>query len=288
MIASLNSESLSVLINSFGAEIKSITNKHGLEFIWQADKSVWARRAPVLFPIVGKLKEDKFIFNNDVYQLPQHGFARDMEFDLISENMNSCVFKLASNNETRKKFPFDFIFLIKYELTGNILNISYSIKNPSKELIYFSIGAHPGFNCPLLPGETFEDYYLEFEKNNYTLTELSDGLLTNTTKTLKLTNNKLFISASLFNNDALIFENNQINSVSLCSKKSSHKITLNCKDWPFFGIWSKKNNAPFICLEPWFGIADTVNSNQQLISKKGIISLQGASEFNCSYSLAFF
>ena len=137
MTATLQSEKLSVSINSFGAELSSVKDKNNIEFIWQADKTVWARHAPVLFPIVGKLKNDTFIFENKNYNLPQHGFARDMKFELISQNKSSCVFRLTSTNETKKKYPFDFIFEIKYELIANTLTTFYSVKNPSKENIYF-------------------------------------------------------------------------------------------------------------------------------------------------------
>lgn len=283
----ISSSTLSVSINKKGAEVCNVKNNAGLEFMWQADKHLWARHAPVLFPIVGKLKNNEFTFENKNYTLSQHGFARDIDFEIVSENKKSCVFQLKSNSETKKNYPFDFIFEIKYELTDNVLTTSYTVKNRSNEQIFFSAGAHPGFNCPLLPNEKFEDYYLEFENSSYQQTKLNNGLRADGKINLTLENNSLPVSKDLFNSDALVFEDGQINSVSLCSRTSSHKITLQCNDWPFFGIWSPKGSERFICLEPWFGIADSENHNGQINDKKGIIPLKPLGEFNCSFLMTF-
>lgn len=283
----LESNSLKVLINNFGAEICSIKNNDGLEFIWQANKDVWARHAPVLFPIVGKLKDDFFIFEGNKYELPQHGFARDMVFEIIQNDSGSCTFQLKSSAETKQKFPFDFIFQINYQLVENKLITGYKVVNPSAKPLFFSLGAHPGFNCPLLPNETFEDYYLEFEKNGFVKTHLTNGLLLDTKAKSEFDNNQLHLKKELFDKDALVFENNQINSISLCSSKSNHKITLECEDWPYFGIWSKKNNQNFICLEPWYGITDKANSFNEIEKKEGVIVLAPDDTFSCEFFLIF-
>ena len=283
----LKSDFLSVSIKSAGAEITSVTNTAGLEFIWQADKTIWARHAPALFPLVGKLKENTFIYNDHNYQIGQHGFARDLMFELIEGNDSSCVFEIVSNEKTKLNYPFDFRFQIRYELSNNTLHTYYKVINPSDNSIFFSVGAHPGFNCPLLPDEHFEDYFIEFESQEYSFTELNSGLRSSAKHKVRINENKLFLSETLFNNDALVLENNQINAVSLCSKKSEHKITLKCVGWPYFGIWSKKGCQKFVCLEPWYGIADHENTNQNFIEKDGIIYLEAKKEFNCSFSLSF-
>jgi galactose mutarotase-like enzyme len=283
----LVSSQLKVTINSFGAELCSVKNNNNLEFIWQANKAIWARHAPVLFPIVGKLKDNFFVYENIKHELSQHGFARDLDFKLIQDSSNSCTFELTSNPETLEKFPFEFVFQINYLLLENNLITSYKVINPSNKPLFFSVGAHPGFNCPLLPNESFTDYYLEFEKNTYELTELDNGLRTDVKKNLTLTDNKLVLNADVFNKDALVFENSQINKVSLCSSKSAHKVTLESEKWPFFGIWSKSGSDDFICLEPWHGIADTSTTNNELVNKDGIIELAPNTEFNCSFSILF-
>lgn len=283
----LTSNEISLTINSQGAELSSVKNRNGLEFIWQAKPDVWARHAPVLFPIIGKLKNNQFIFEGKTYELPQHGFARDMELSLKEKNDTSCVFELRSDANTKKVFPFDFVFQIIYILNGNKLTIKYNVKNPGSDALFFSIGAHPAFNVPLQANETFEDYYLEFEKNNYNVTILNEGLRTSSKQNLEVKDKKLFLSKNLFDRDALVFENSQIDSMALCSSKSNHKIIMHSKNFPYFGIWSKKGCTQFVCLEPWFGIADHENTNQNFSQKEGIISLNANEEFVCEFELRF-
>lgn len=287
MQTEVRSNLLIVKINSFGAEVCSVKNNNGLEFIWQADKDVWARHAPVLFPIVGKLKDNFFIHEGKKYELPQHGFARDAEFELTEKKEDSCTFQLIANTETKTKFPFEFKFQIKYALVENKLETQYNVINPSGETIYFTVGAHPGFNCPISSNEKFEDHYLEFESNSFSQTTLNNGLRTDLKPPIKLKDKKLYLTKELFNNDALVFEGQQINSVSLCSSASKHKITLQCDGWPYFGIWTKKGNRQFVCLEPWYGIADHENSANQLSKKEGIIQLAPNAEFEAKFSLIF-
>ena len=282
----LNSSRLKVTINHFGAEVCSIKNNAGIEFMWQAHKDVWPRHAPVLFPIVGRLKDNSYTFNNTQYQLSQHGFARDKNFELVERTENSCVFQLVADDGSKKNYPFGFVFQIHYRVEESTLITTYKVINPSAGEIFFSVGAHPGFNCPLLPGETFEDYYLEFEDKTYDITQLSEGLRTPIKTKLALENNKLFLSARLFDNDALVFENGQINTVSLCSVRSAHRITLACKNWPYFGIWAKKGNTNFICLEPWHGIAGRAEGSAELKDKDGIVQLGAKQDFSCSFSIA--
>ncbi|MCE3226345.1 MAG: hypothetical protein K0S32_896 [Bacteroidetes bacterium] len=234
----LTSSFLDVTINSQGAELCSVKNKQGFEYIWQADKAVWARHAPVLFPIVGKLKDNYFLYENKKFELPQHGFARDMQFELMSSSVNCCTFQLVSSVETDQKYPFDFVFRITFELEKNTIITKYQIKNLYARDMYVSIGAHPGFNC--FGGSRFEDHYLEFETDLLQQTRLHEGLLSEVKMPLNAPDKKLDLSLSLFDNDALVFENNQINKISLCSKTSSQKIMMECKGWPFFGIWAKK------------------------------------------------
>ncbi|MBL7912481.1 MAG: aldose 1-epimerase family protein [Bacteroidia bacterium] len=287
MQTEIRSNLLIVKINSFGAEVCSVKNNNGLEFIWQADKAVWARHAPALFPIVGKLKDNFFVHEGKKYELPQHGFARDAEFELTEKKEDSCTFQLIANTETKTKFPFEFKFLISYAIIENKLETHYNVINPSGQTIYFSVGAHPGFNCPISSNEKFEDHFLEFENDSFSQTTLNNGLRTDLKTALKLTDQKLFLTKALFDNDALVFEGKQINSVSLCSSVSKHKITLLCDGWPYFGIWTKKGNRQFICLEPWYGIADHENPANQLSKKEGIIQLAPNAEFKATFSLFF-
>jgi galactose mutarotase-like enzyme len=278
----LISEQLNVLINHAGAEICSVKNMAGTEYIWRGNTLVWARHAPVLFPIVGRLKNDAYTVNGNVYHLGQHGFARDLPFELLKKNETGCVFELCATPETRRLYPFDFNLQIGYELKGNRIYCTYTINNPSEKPLLFSIGAHPGFNCPLGAGEKFEDYYLEFEHDTFMKTILDSGLRIGTEK-LHLPGKKLFLSKTLFDADALIFENNQVNRVSLRSSKSGYAVTVDCAGWPYFGIWSKKGNSEFVCLEPWYGITDGAYAQGALEEKTGIIKLDPQKEFKCGF-----
>jgi len=281
---------LSVKVNSFGAELSSVISKETqIEYIWQADKSVWARYAPNLFPIVGKLKNEHYSYQSNIYRLPQHGFARDQEFGCIEQTENKLVFGLSDNEISIENYPFQFNFKVIYTLKENGLTVQYSVFNPSTKELYFSVGAHPAFNCPLQINEQFDDYELVFpDKNSITINALSNGLITANTNKIHLDNERLPVNKALFEKDALVCLNNQINEVSLVSKKTQHGVTLRSENWPYFGIWSKPQTEQFVCLEPWHGIADSDNASGELIEKNGIIKLQASQQFDCDFSMKFF
>jgi len=287
MACELRSDLLEVNISPKGAELTSIKNKSGLEYLWTAEKEVWPRHAPVLFPIVGKLKNDKYQHEGKEFQLGQHGFARDLEFTLIEQSSSQAVFQLTANDATLQKFPFSFLLEISYILQGNQLGTHYRIVNRGKEKMPFSIGAHPGFRCPLYDNEKMEDYYLRFERSQLEITPLQNGLRKKEKQPLELRESKLPLNPALFDNDALVFEGSQINSVTLASHKNSHMVTLHSTGWPYYGVWSRKDCDRFVCLEPWFGVADDVDSTGELAKKPGIISLEPGKDFCCSFFMVF-
>lgn len=282
---SISNKGISVSVNSLGAELISL-KKDNIELLWQSDKAIWPRYAPVLFPIVGKVKNDQYSYKDSIYKLTQHGFARDKEFILTEQSETILEFELTANDETLKIYPFHFSFRIRYEMQNSTLQVEYIVFNPDKDDLLFSVGAHPGFNCKRVSGESLNDFYLEFEgKNELIIEKLSDGLLSSETSVLKLSAGKLQLSTSLFDNDALVFKNTQIGSVKLCSSRSKQQITMNCKDWPYFGIWTKKGSDAFVCLEPWHGITDTKQSLGDLTAKEGIIELKQNGKFEAGFSL---
>ena len=287
MVHQLISDQLTVGINAFGAELCSVKNNDGIEFIWQADPQIWARHAPVLFPIVGKLKNNKYRLQQNEYQMGQHGFARDMVFELINHQSQQCTFRLNANEESKKIYPFIFTLDITYILSGHNLEVKYTVANQDTKNMYFSIGAHPAFNVPLMPNERFNDYSLVFQHNTCEKTLLQGGLLSENKETFVVENGILPLKKSLFEADALIFENGQIEEILLISAKNAHKIGLKCKNWPYFGVWSKKDCESFVCLEPWYGIADTHQTSGELTLKKGILNLAPTEVFTCSYQLSF-
>lgn len=284
MQTNIGSDQLFVRVNGKGAELCSILNKEGIEYLWTGDAEVWPRHAPVLFPVVGKLNENRFFFNNEWFDLGQHGFARDLVFTQVKSDSRSCAFELRSNAQTRTIYPFDFVLGIKYSVTGNVIRCDYQVHNPGESPIFFSIGAHPGFNCPLLENESFEDYYLEFKKEEFVQTKLENGLLAGK-EDLYIKNCRLFLTESLFDDDAIVFENAQVKSVSLLSSLSGHGVSIECGGWPYFGIWTKKRTKRFICLEPWFGVADRLGHNGDLRAKPGMIALGKGQEFGCHFTI---
>jgi len=286
MITELRSKELIVQIKNAGAELVSIKNCEGLEFLWQAKPDIWPRHAPVLFPIVGKLRDNVYKFKDSTFNLSQHGFARDMDFVVSEKSIHHCTLTLKSSAETLKKYPFEFNFNITYSLSGSTLKCIYSVLNTGKADLIFGVGAHPGFNCPLMPHERFEDYFLEFEKSHYELTSLKDGLREISTTSLQLQQNRLPLTPTLFDNDALVFENRQINKLTLRSQKSSHKVEIVSEGWPYYGIWSKKGCREFVCLEPWYGITDKSSASGQLDEKDGMITLHPEKSFNCEFSIS--
>lgn len=286
----LQNNLFSIKVNSFGAELCSvISSETNIEYIWQANEAVWARYAPNLFPIVGKLKEGQYTYQDKLYQLPQHGFARDHEFICIEESNDFLLFEFTANETTLVKYPFHFSLQIGYKLIGNKVEVNYSVFNPDSKELYFSIGAHPAFNCPLQKNESFNDYELVFpDKDKLVVNLLNDGLISDQTKEVELIDSTLSVSKELFNNDALVCMNSQLEEVSLVSKKTKHGVSLVSKEWPYYGIWSKKATDQFVCLEPWYGIADSVNTDGNFETKTGIIKIESEQYFKCFFDILFF
>ncbi len=266
---------LDVVISSKGAELQSIINNNtSLEYLWSGDEKFWSKKSPVLFPIVGGLKNGKYLYDDKEFVLGRHGFARDNFFEFHQQTKSSITFCLKNNEQTLKNYPFHFNFFITYHLEDNKVFCTYAVENTDAKPMYFSCGAHPAFKVPLTNFTNFEDWYLEFNSvehaKKYPLN--NEGLLL--TNPVDCLNNvfQLNLNKSLFYNDALVFKNLQSTSISILCKQSSHGLTINYTGFPYFGIWSAKD-ANFVCLEPWCGIADSENTTGKLEEKDGIIKL---------------
>jgi len=284
MIHTLQNDHLEIHLSSLGAELQNII-KGDQEYLWQGDSTYWGRRAPVLFPIVGALKEGYFVEKGAKYNMGQHGFARDMEFIVAERSETELTYELRSDEEILKKYPFEFKLIIKYTLDQNLLKVQYHVINVGVGDLIFSIGAHPAFNCPLLPGEKRSDYSLVFEKNEHVERQLIDGGTRNGKTRPVLTDEKiLHITDDLFDEDALIFEGLKSDVITI-QKGETPILSMNFEGYPYFGIWSKNDSSPFVCLEPWFGIADHQEHNQVLEEKEGVIRLQPEENFQCNYEI---
>lgn len=289
MTVYLKSDQLSVEISELGAELTSIIqNDTGIEYLWQGDPEYWGRQSPILFPIVGRLKEDQYTYQNNTYSLNQHGFARDKVFQIVSQTDSEAVFELSSSKETEIVFPFSFSLFIRYVLYENSIHIMYAVENKETErMMYFSIGGHPGFNVPLTEDTVFEDYYISFlPRKTRTVIPLDGPWIDLKNKTLGQTDTSLALSRKLFEKDALIYETEGTNSFTIESDKHSHRVEVETEDFPYVGIWTAaKQGSPFICIEPWYGIADTIESSGELKEKIGIQSLEPQQTFQANYSI---
>lgn len=286
MIFTIQNDLLNVNVSNLGAELQNIIKRsNSQEYLWQGDPSHWARRSPILFPIVGALKDGYFTIDNNVFRMSQHGFARDMQFNLTEKTDDTLVFELVSNEETKANYPFDFSLSIHYALNERQLFTQYTVRNTGAKILPFSIGAHPAFNCPLLPNERRNEYSLLFEKSE-TLDRhlLVSGIRSGETRPLLEDENVLAISDNLFDEDALVFTNLRSNSITI-QKEETPFLTMYFKGFPYYGIWSKSSSSPFVCLEPWYGIADHSSHNNVLAEKEGIIKLDEGELFQCDYTL---
>ncbi len=289
-MATIENEYLKVSILPKGAELNNIYHKiTGLEYLWNADPAFWNKKSPVLFPIVGTLKGDTYYHGGKSYQMGRHGFAREMEFDLTDHDLISARFTLKSDPITREKYPFDFILHIIYSLEANQLNVRYVVHNTGSDTMYFSIGGHPAFRVPLVSAHRYHDYYLEFsqEENADRWPISGEGLIEKTPLPVLINTNRLPLSRELFAKDALVFKHLQSDSVRLLSDVSGHGISFLFKGFPYLGVWAFKG-ADFVCIEPWCGIADSVDSNQQLTDKEGIEPLAAGQTFERTWSVTAF
>jgi galactose mutarotase-like enzyme len=283
----LENDKLKITVNIIGAELSKITSvKNKTEFMWHADQNIWGSSAPNLFPIIGALKNDTYFFENKAYKLPKHGFVRHNQNIVLHEKTkNSLTFKLVSNSDLFKIFPFNFEFLITYTLLNNTLELKHTIKNTGNKIMYFSVGGHPAFKCPVFNNESYDDYFLEFnqlENSKRHLINMKNGLISETTATVFNNSNKLPLTHHLFHKDALVFKDLKSRKIRLISKKNGTILSVSFEGFPYLGIWAKPNGN-FACIEPWLGIADSENTNQNLVEKEGILSLEAHKTFQASY-----
>lgn len=286
----LSNDTLVIEISTLGAELQSIYNKKTkLEYLWDADPQIWAKHSPVLFPIVGELKDGSYEYRGTTYQLSRHGFAREKEFTVSEQTETSITFTLTDSEETRAGYPFAFSFSVQYSISNNRLYVMYVVKNTGDEYLYFSVGGHPAFKVPLTGDVNFEDYYLSFSQvesaKRYPLS--SGGLIEPTPVPFFENAERLPLKRNLFYEDALVFKDIRSKSISLKTDRSPHGLFFYFEDFPYLGIWNKKD-ADFLCIEPWCGIADSVAADGDITAKEGMYVLQQNEVFERQWSVELF
>ncbi len=278
---------IKVGINQVGAEFASLQSVvDGTEYLWQANPKFWSRHSCILFPYIGKVWEDEFRIGEKTYKGKQHGFARNLPFEKILLEKKKAVFQLKHNEKILDEYPYKFSLLVRYVLEKNQLHIIYEVENLDDQPIYFSLGAHPAFNVPLKKNEKRSDYFLEFEKDEFVETlELTDGYLNGNSRDIFEGKNTIPITDNLFNKDALIFKDLESNYLTLKNSENEKIWTFTFENFPYLGIWSKDEESPFVCIEPWFGVADEVNANWDFRKKEGIVELGIGEKFSCKHSV---
>jgi galactose mutarotase-like enzyme len=267
----LQSDDITAIVSSDGAELISLRNKQGMELLWQAGP-LWPRHAPILFPIVGRLKNDQLRHRGKVYPMTQHGFARDRRFDWSERGSNSCTLVLMDDAQTRSRYPFAFRLAVTYAVERAHLNVAFAITNTGDEMLPASIGAHPAFNWPLLPGLAKEAYRLTFSSEERApIRRLNDGLLRAVPEPTPIQGKTLALAEQLFADDAIILDHPASTSVRYAAG-SGPSIEVSWQGFPELGIWSKPG-APFLCIEPWHGFASPLSFDGEFVDKPGLMQI---------------
>ena len=288
MIYEIKNDNLSVQINSLGAELFSIKSNDGCEYLWQGDPAYWGGRAPIMFPICGRLFGGVYTYLGKEYSMPSHGIARSSEFSLKEQGDSFLTLSLVGNDETKKMYPFDFTFDVTFVLKGSSLSVNYKVTNTDTKELIFGIGGHPAFNVPLEKGLCFEDYKVEFEKScdalrvdfsdTCFLTENDKLYRADGTKTIELRHN-------LFDNDA-IFLYNVPKKIKLYSDKGEKSVTVKYDNMKYIGLWhATKKDAPYVCIEPWTSIPATDGIVDNLLTKKEMIHLSSGYTYKSKYEI---
>lgn len=283
----ISNDKITIQVDSMGAELKSLKDvASGREYMWNADPKYWKRTSPVLFPLVGGLKDGVYRLDGREYPMGQHGFARDMEFKLKSQAAHEIWFTLESDSETLGKYPYPFQLELGYELADKTVTVKWRVKNPAKECMYFAIGGHPAFLCPIEDGTKQTDYKIRFDAEEQVISSsLENGLIIDKSNTYTLQNGILPVTEHLFDGDALVIEHDQAHRVSLVKPDGTDYLTVEF-DAPLFGIWSPpRKQAPFICIEPWYGRCDRAGYEGEWKDREWMQALDAGEIFEAEYKV---
>jgi len=280
----IRSKGISATVLAHGAELCSLKTADGLELLWQAGAE-WRRHAPLLFPIVGRLKGDQLRHRGKSYPMTQHGFARDSRFEWVERGTTSCRLVLVDSAETRSRYPFAFRFTVTYTLQGADLEVALEIENPGDEMLPASVGGHPAFNWPLLPGLAQEGYSLSFpDEEPAPIRRLKDGLLRAAPEPSPIRGKRLALSEKLFDDDAIILDQLASKSVRYAADRGP-SLEISWQDFRELGIWSKPGGAPFLCIEPWRGFASPSDFDGEFADKPGLMHIKPGDKRALNYRI---
>ena len=285
----LENHRLSISVKETGAELASIVNlETGEEYMWSGDPKVWGGIAPVLFPIIGALKDGETIIKGETYEIPKHGIVRHNEaLELFYHSDDRLTFRLCWSEETMKVFPYKFDFRVTFRLRNEHVIVYHEVMNVGDEPMYFCLGGHPAFKVPAREGERYEDYFLRFEheENSKSYIVAKDGTIGNETREVPwMAGNILPLTHDLFANDALVFKDLNSHSVVLESHVSGPVLKVDYAGWTHLGIWAKPN-GDFVCIEPWIGLSDSPHTDKQFVKKEGIVELAPGETHEMSFDI---
>ena len=284
MVHYIENDYLRIGVKELGAEITSvISKKSGYEFLWQGNPDIWSGQSPILFPIIGRLLNDSYTLDGADYYLQKHGFARRMTWEFKSQTTDSISFCLSENEETLKSYPYSFDLIVTFTLDKNSLAVCHKVINKNRYDMYFSLGAHPAFNCEIGDALVFDDN----ENLDTIKIDLENSLRLSETYPLLKNERKITITNDIFNEDALIFKGVKSKHITLESKVSSRKIKFDIGAAPYLGIWAKPG-APYVCIEPWFGVNDSKEKKSDFSQKDDIQKLIPEGSFTFEWKAEFF
>lgn len=293
MLYTVKSSKIKAVLNSLGACATSLVRlSDGKELLWQGDEKIWSGQAPTLFPIIGRMKDGAYEAEGERFTIKNHGFARASEFTAVQEDERAVVFTLSSSEETRKYYPYDFTFSVRYEADGGRLVKSHTMTNTSDKALCYEVGGHEGYNVSLLPGEAMEDYYIEFPGSGspHTLLSDKDVMITHERKALSLTDGRLPLNMELFKDDALILDDVKGARAVLGGKKSGAVLEVEFGGFPYLGIWTKYlgRNTDYVCIEPWTSLPDCNYLDYKLENKVGVRRLEAGASETLTYSVVVY
>lgn len=285
----IENESMKVEVESYGAELKSLYGKEtGIEYMWCANPEYYGRTAPNLFPFAGTLKNGEYTYKNQTYKMKSHGFARDMEWAVKKESDTQLTCTLVSDEKTRQKYPFDYTLTLIYTIAGRRLKITWKVQNDSNETMYFSLGFHPCFSCPVHGEDSKEGYSVDLHMKENAVcrdVDFETGLAQGTTTELAVTDGAVRITKELFAGGSFIIEDNQTHKVSLKDRSGQDYLTVHFEA-PLVVLWSyERKDSPFVAIEPWYGCCDFADASGRLEERKWGNEIGGNEEFSCMYEI---
>jgi galactose mutarotase-like enzyme len=285
MTVTLTNNYLSAQLHLKGAELKSLKeHATGIEYIWQSDPTYWTGAAPILFPIIGGLKNNTYYFDGKPYHIPSHGFVRHKIWILVEATPTKAIFSTTSDVETREMYPWEFELRVIYELENKTISIRYEVTNNSPNCMYFSIGSHPAFNLPFAGGY-IEHYYVEFsEVENLERYFFKGGLHLNETEPAFDNCRQIYIKKNLFDRGPIIFKYPRSKDFTIRSSQTSKTIKVSTDGISHVALWAAPK-APFLCIEPWYGIPDCIDTDQNFATKEGILDLAAGNTFKTIYQI---